>query len=78
MAYYFSASWCGPCKAYKPYAIPMLREFGFDVIEYDIDEVPEIAHEHGIMSVPTIIIGDERISGAFPAPKLRERLTKIG
>lgn len=83
-AVYFSATWCGPCKTYKPYAIPVLRELGFHVEEVDIDDTMVYAEQLEVKTVPTIVIVDsggygeiDRIVGAYPEGKLRERLQKI-
>ena len=52
----FFATWCGPCKAFAP----AFREFaaeapeGVVVGKADVDQCPQTAAQHGIMSVPTI------------------------
>lgn len=55
---YFSAPWCGPCKAMKP-AIDKF-ETGLDpeeaVIErINIEDSPELTSQYKIQSVPTFI-----------------------
>jgi len=52
---YFSAAWCGPCKAYKP-VIEKLKEAGYPIDMIDIDKDPIVAESYRIMSVPTIKI----------------------
>jgi thioredoxin 1 len=73
----FSASWCGPCKAFKP----TLLELEQDRLVYiDIDEMPEIREDYEVRSVPTIILVDEdgneleRFIGAQPLSKLQDLL----
>lgn len=54
----FSASWCGPCKAFAP----VLEDFATDraatlkVIKIDVDQFADLAREVGIRSVPTIMV----------------------
>jgi len=58
---YFSASWCGPCKTYKP-VIKKLKKAGYPIEIIDIDKEPVIAESFRIMSVPTIkITRDENV-----------------
>ena len=61
---YFSAPWCGPCKMFGPAFDEVVSEFtDIDVQKINIDETPEIAREHTVTSIPTVIItkGDEQI-----------------
>ena len=76
----FMASWCGPCKMLAP-AIDTLAETKDNVIvvKADIDDMPNVSSEFGIMSVPTILSlkdGEikERVSGFMPLEALIERL----
>ncbi len=53
----FYATWCGPCKMLEP----VIEEFAeargkVKVIEVDIDEHEDLAREHGIMAVPTLLV----------------------
>lgn len=54
----FSATWCGPCKAFAP----VLEEFAasrgktLKVVKIDVDQFDELAREVGIRSVPTILV----------------------
>lgn len=52
---YFSAEWCGPCKAFKP-AVEKLEQAGYPVYFADIDEDPVLAESHQIRGVPSILI----------------------
>ena len=52
---YFSAQWCGPCKAFKP-VVEKLEEAGYPVYFSDIDDDPILAESHQIRGVPSILI----------------------
>lgn len=56
-AYYFTASWCGPCKKTRP-LVEKLNTTGistkFNIV--DVDEEPEMAEDFGIRSIPTFIV----------------------
>jgi thioredoxin 1 len=73
----FSASWCGPCKRIYP-LIKSLSDQYLDMVvcKVDIDEVPELAKQFSVQSMPTFIFiknGEivEEFSGAD-----RDRLVK--
>jgi len=51
---YFSASWCGPCKNFRPIMEQVSRELPVEFI--DIDANPQLVTEYGIKSIPTVII----------------------
>ena len=53
----FSAIWCGPCKVYAP-VFEKFAEENPDVKCYSVDceESPELAEEHGIMSIPMTLL----------------------
>tara|TARA_R100001594_G_C3875719_1_gene224609 strand:+ start:275 stop:535 length:261 start_codon:yes stop_codon:yes gene_type:complete len=59
VAKYFSATWCGPCKAFKP-IMEELKEEGYDITFLDVDENSGLAKQYNIRSVPTTII-EERV-----------------
>ena len=69
-AKYFSATWCGPCKAFKP----IMEEIASDghFVEFiDVDKEENKAVQYGIRSVPTVVIeqgGKEvsRFTGYLP------------
>lgn len=49
----FSASWCGPCKAFRPAVETAARSHPeIKFLSADIDESPELAEEYGVASVP--------------------------
>lgn len=69
---YFSAPWCGPCKAFKPVFNEVVAEFNdIDIQHVDVDEESQLAAEHAIRSIPTVIFkkGDVEIfrhTGVMP------------
>ena len=79
---YFTASWCGPCKTFKPVMLKVTDEMGVDLSIWDVDINPEKSSGYQVMSVPTSIIWKDdvivdTIVGAFPEPRLRERLDRL-
>ena len=51
---YFSATWCGPCKNFKPIMEQVSRELPVQFV--DVDASPQLVAEYGVRSVPTVII----------------------
>lgn len=51
----FGASWCAPCKTLDPILeqIDQEKNGQIDVLKVSVDDLPEIASEFRIMSVPT-------------------------
>lgn len=64
----FWATWCQPCKRLAPhYKQAADKMFGHIWTEVDVDAVPDVADQFGVMSVPTIVVikGDyiQRVEG---------------
>ena len=53
----FSATWCGPCKILGPRldAAVAVTESKVNLAIVDIDENSELAMEHGVQAVPTVV-----------------------
>lgn len=53
--YYFSTTWCQPCKAFKPVAQQAAAELGINLQHVDAGENRDLAARLGVSSVPTIV-----------------------
>ena len=67
---YFSAAWCGPCKAFKP-VMNEIRNEGYYVEFIDIDMLTDLAQQYNVRSVPTVVIEEggvevDRFVGSIP------------
>ena len=58
-AKYFSATWCGPCKQFKPIMEELSNE-GYNIEFIDGDENRDLAIEYNIRSIPTTVIEQDR------------------
>ena len=75
---YFSATWCGPCKTFKPIMNEISGE-GHSVQFIDVDESQDLAVKHSVRSVPTTIIEEngievDRIVGSVPKQQVLDKL----
>tara|TARA_Y100001938_G_C7978654_1_gene373175 strand:- start:367 stop:645 length:279 start_codon:yes stop_codon:yes gene_type:complete len=55
---YFTASWCGPCKVFKP-VINDLKEEGYNIDIIDIDSNMSLTSDYEVMSVPHLVFEKE-------------------
>lgn len=80
----FYATWCGPCQMMAP----ILEQIGIQlkgklqVVKIDTDKYPQIASEHHIEALPTLVLFKgakpvERIEGFVSEKQLRERLQTL-
>jgi len=51
---YFTASWCGPCKALAP-TIQQLQSEGLNIQKVDVDKDQSLSAQYGVRNVPTLI-----------------------
>ena len=77
-AKYFTATWCGPCKAFKPVMNEVAGE-GYSIQFIDVDENQSLASQYGVRSVPTTVIEEngievDRFVGALPKHSVIQRL----
>jgi thioredoxin 1 len=77
----FWAPWCGPCRMLAPTVDAIAEEYEgkVKVGKVNTDENPQIATQHQINSIPTLMIfkgGEivERLVGAIPKEKITEKL----
>ena len=77
-AKYFSASWCGPCKMFKPVVNELIQE-GHPIEIIDVDENQELAQQYQIQSVPNIIIeeGDQVLEGIVGATSKEDLIQRL-
>jgi thioredoxin 1 len=71
--YYFSSSWCQPCKALTP----TMEKSGLPYQKVDVDVDMELATKFGIRNIPTLVkldaSGNEisRLVGNNPLNKIK-------
>jgi thioredoxin 1 len=53
--YYFTAEWCGPCKAIRPQIAASRKP----LTKIDIDSNRDMAAKFGVRSIPTIVGVDD-------------------
>ena len=76
---YFTASWCGPCRMFKP-IMKEIEKDGHSIHFIDVDnDVGELAAKYDISSVPTSIVEEngkeiERFIGPLPKKEVLEKL----
>ena len=77
-AKYFTATWCGPCKAFKPVINEIAGE-GYSIQFIDIDLQQDLAAKYNVRSVPTTVIEENgievnRFIGAIPKHQILGKL----
>tara|TARA_B100000315_G_scaffold171662_1_gene160182 strand:- start:76 stop:375 length:300 start_codon:yes stop_codon:yes gene_type:complete len=80
-AKYFTATWCGPCKTFKPVVIE-LKEEGYSIEIIDIDEHQDISVKYRISSAPTMVIEEngievDRFIGALPKKTSNTKINRL-
>ena len=78
-AKYFTATWCGPCKAFKPVMNEVAGE-GYSIQFIDVDENQSLASQYGVRSVPTTVIEEngvevDRFVGALSKEAVKNKLS---
>ena len=76
---YFTATWCGPCRVFKPVITEIASE-GHSVEFIDIDQEQNKAQQYNVRSVPTVVIEEngvevDRFVGGQPKHIVLERLS---
>ena len=76
----FWAEWCGPCKKIAPILGEIAGERDdLSITKLNVDDNPDIAMKHSVMSIPTLIVFDKgevigRITGAKSKGALLEEI----
>lgn len=72
--YFFSGSWCSPCKQLKPVVDRLAEKYRANVMYIDIEEAPDLASDFNICSVPTMvqIVNDREIGRIVGTPNMTE------
>jgi thioredoxin 1 len=77
----FWAPWCGPCRMLAPTVDAISEEYAgrVKVGKVNTDENPQVATQHGIQSIPTLMVFKggqvvDRLVGALPKEKITEKL----
>jgi len=80
----FWATWCAPCRAVAPILDELAEKYKgkFTVAKVNVDEVPELAAQFGVLNIPTLIFfksGEEidRMVGSQPKSQLDARIQKL-
>ena len=60
----FYADWCGPCKLMAPVLEEIAKVFSgkLAVAKVDVDANQQTAVKYGVMSIPTVIIFDNKLN----------------
>ncbi|MBT4203987.1 MAG: LysM peptidoglycan-binding domain-containing protein [Rhodobiaceae bacterium] len=77
-AKYFTATWCGPCKKFKP-IMNEIKSEGYLIQFIDIDKNKALKQQYNVSSVPTTIIEEngveiDRFIGALPKNQVIQKL----
>lgn len=77
----FWAPWCGPCRMVAPVLDEIAGEHGdkVTIAKVNTDENQAVASQHGIMSIPTMMLFKDgqkidQMVGALPKPQIMAKL----
>ena len=80
----FWAEWCAPCRAVAPTLDELAQKYKgkFTVAKVNVDEVPDLAAQFGVLNIPTLIFfkdGQEvdRLVGSQPKSQLDAKIQKL-
>ena len=51
---YFTATWCGPCRALGPVMDSLQGQINFDKVDVDTDR--DLSAKYGVRSVPSLVL----------------------
>ncbi len=77
----FYATWCGPCSMLAPVIEELDKQMEIKVIKVDVDELPAIAQQFRVMSIPTLVLFKDGKAvnvamGYMPLEQLKAFVTK--
>ena len=58
---YFSATWCGPCRVFKPIMQEIAGEESIIVEFIDVDQSQYLAAKYGVRSIPATVIEENGV-----------------
>lgn len=77
----FYATWCGPCQMMAKILTQVNAEMKqqLQIVKIDTDKYPELASQHGIQALPTLVLFKQghpvdRIEGVLQPDQLIQRL----
>lgn len=80
----FYATWCGPCQMMAKILeqVNLQLNSQIQIIKIDTDRYPQIASEHQIQALPTLVLfkngqAVDRIEGVLQAPQLVDRVRQF-